>query len=144
MMGPAPSRPILPVASAIATTASQFSTPLDWCSNPRACISIARRDSPIKCAAFSMASGATPLTSPARRGFHGSTDSAVFSNPVVCASMKARSVRPSRMITCSIAISSARSVPGRTGRYRSALRAIGVKRGSATMSLAPLSRARQM
>ena len=36
-----------------------------------------------------MASGATPLTSAARRGFQASTDSAVFSNPVVCASMKA-------------------------------------------------------
>ena len=76
---------MLPVASAIATTASQFSTPLDWCSRPRACISMARRDSPIQCAAFSIASGATPLTSAARRGFHASTDSAVFSKPVVCA-----------------------------------------------------------
>ncbi len=36
----------------------------------------------------------------------------------------------------------ARSVPGRTGRYRSALRVIGVIRGSATISLPPLSRQR--
>ena len=70
-------------------TATQFSTPFDWCSSPRACRSIARRDSPIQCAAFSMASGGTPVTSAARRGFHGSTDSAVFSKPVVCAAMNA-------------------------------------------------------
>ena len=42
--------------------------------------------------------------------------------------------------TCSIARNNARSVPGRTGRYRSALRVIGVMRGSTTMSLPPRSR----
>ena len=39
---------------------------------------MARRDSPIQWAARSIASGATPLTSAARRGFQGSTESIVF------------------------------------------------------------------
>lgn len=43
-----------------------------------------------------------------------------------------------------IAPSSAESVPGLRPRNRSAVRAVGVTRGSATMSLAPLSRARQI
>ena len=50
-----------------------------------------------------------------------------------------RSSRPSRSSTCSIAFSSGRSVPGRTGRCRSACSAVGVRRGSATIRNAPLA-----
>ena len=43
-----------------------------------------------------------------------------------------------------MAFSSATSVPGRTGSQRSAVRAIGVSRGSTTIRLAPRSRACQI
>ena len=82
-----------------------------------------------------MDSGGTPVCSAAMRGLYGLTDSATSWNPLVCAAMKSRSSRPSRRMTCSMLISSTRSVPGRNGRYRSALREIGVMRGSATISL---------
>ena len=65
------------------------------------------------------------------------------SNPSVCASMNSRSIQPRSIITCRIPLASALSRPGRTGRKRSAVRAIGVMRGSMTMIFAPLSRARQ-
>ena len=43
-----------------------------------------------------------------------------------------------------IASATGRSVPGRTGRWRSARRASGVARGSTTTSFAPASRARSI
>ena len=40
-----------------------------------------------------------------------------------------------------MAFSTTMSVPGRTGSHRSAVRAVGVSRGSSTIRWAPLSRA---
>jgi hypothetical protein len=51
--------------------------------------------------------------------------------------------RLSRKMTCNSPMYKARSVPGRTGRYMSALRQIGVMRGSTIMSFPPASRHRQ-
>jgi hypothetical protein len=52
----------------------QFTTPLTWCSIPRACSTIARSASPSQCAAFSIASGGTPVISAARASVHSFTE----------------------------------------------------------------------
>jgi hypothetical protein len=58
--------------------------------------------------------------------------------------MKSRSIHPFSMQTWRMPFMSALSRPGLTGSSRSAVRPIGVARGSMTMIFAPLSRARQM
>ena len=78
------------------------------------------------------------------RGVISATAAAASSKPEVCASMKSWSSQSSRISTCSMAPNSAESVPGRTPRNRSAVRASGTTRGSWTISLAPRSRACQM
>jgi hypothetical protein len=57
--------------------------------------------------------------------------------------MNRSSVRPSRTTTFSTPLKNAASVPGRTRTRTSAVRAMGVSRGSITISLAPRSRAPQ-
>ena len=85
---------------------------------------MARSASPNQCAAFSIDSGGTPVISATFRGSHGCDEPRPRPRIRWCArSMNSRSSRPSRKMTCSIPISSARSVPGRTGKIQ-----IGVAR----------------
>ena len=66
-----------------------------------------------------MSSAATPQTSAARAGDHSRATARASSQPLVWRATNVSSTSPSRSTTCSIALSSARSVPGRTGRCRS-------------------------
>ena len=80
----------------------------------------------------------TPHTSAARAGVHSPRDGErVLEAGRVPRHERARRPGPRASITCSIALSSGRSVPGRTGRCRSAACAVGVARGSATITVAP-------
>ncbi len=64
------------------------------------------------------------------------------SKPRVLSSMKPRSSHPPSIIRRRRPFISATSVPGRIGRWRSASFAVGVSRGSAEMTFAPLLLAR--
>ena len=77
-------------------------------------------------------------------GVYFLTSSRTLSKSCVCSAMNFSSVQPRSIMTCKMPLARALSRPGRTGRKRSAVRAIGVMRGSMTMIFAPLSRARQM
>ncbi len=68
----------------------------------------------------------TPHTSAARDGDQSAATVSASSAPRVWRSRKRVSSRPSRSRTCSIALSSGRSVPGRTGRWSPACSAVGV------------------
>ena len=124
--------------------AHTFSTPLLWCSSPRAWSSIPVSDVAHHSAACSMRPAGMPVMPSAHFGVWSATAAAASSNPVVWSRMKSWSSQSRSMMTCSIAPSSAESEPGLSPRNRSAVRAVGVTRGSATMSFAPLSRARQI
>jgi hypothetical protein len=80
----------------------------------------------------------------AHAGVWVSTASTAASKPSVWAAMKSWSTRSRATTWWSMPDSSAESVPGRNPRKRSAVRAMGVTRGSATINRAPRSRARQM
>ena len=85
-----------------------------------------------------------PVTSSAQARSYPFTASAASAKPEVWFAMKSWSSW-SRSTSClSIAPKRAESRPGRTGRWRSAVRASGVTRGSTTISFAPLSRACQI
>ena len=73
----------------------------------------------------------------ARRATTRARPRGASSQPLVWRATNGSSTRPSRSTTCSSALSSARSVPGRTGRCRSRPCAVGVARGSAQMTNAP-------
>ena len=89
-----------------------------------------------------MRAAGSPQIEPAHAGVMSATAAAASSKPTVWASMNSWSSQSWRISSWSTAPNSAESVPGRTGRNRSAVRAIGTTRGSCTMSLAPRSRAR--
>ena len=111
-MQPAPSRPMLPVARHRLITARQFSTPLEWCSMPRAWS--ANRALRLAEPARGLLDGLRRHAGDRRRalGSQACTDAATASKPVVCAAMNSRSSRPSRRMTCSMPMSSGESVPG--------------------------------
>jgi hypothetical protein len=88
-------------------------------------------------AASSIACAGTPQTSAARAAGHCAAIARACSQPVVWCSRKCSSVRPSRSITPSIALSSARSVPGRTARCSCDSPAVAVGRGSTQIAKAP-------
>ncbi len=98
---------------------------------------MARPARPKACAARSISPAATPQTEAARAGGHARATSSARSQPLVWRATNGSSTRPSRSSTWSIALSSARSVPGRTGRCRSLARAVAVGRGSAQITNAP-------
>ena len=101
-------------------------------------------DVPHRSAACSMRAAGTPVIAAAHAGVISATAAAASSKPTVWASMKSWSSQSWRISTWSTAPNSAESVPGRTPRKRSAVRASGTTRGSWTISLAPRSRACQM
>ena len=110
---------------------------------PRACSSIAVAEVPHHCAAWMMAEAGTPAISAVHSGVYALVASRTSSKPLVCAAMNSRSIHPRSMQTWRMPFMSALSRPGRTGRNRSAVRAMGVMRGSMTMMRAPASRALQ-
>ena len=122
---PQPGLPYLPVASPRLMAAHTFSTPLDWCSSPRACSSIPVFAVPHHSAACSMRAAGTPVICSAQAGVWSRTASAAASKPVVWSRMKSWSSQSRSMSTWSIAPSSAESEPGRSPRNRSAVRAPG-------------------
>src|SRR5207302_82290 len=63
--------------------------------------------------------------------------SSVAAKPLVRAPIQSRSHRPFSTRCTSKAANSATSVPGRTGRWRSAMSQVGVMRGSITTTLVP-------
>ena len=133
---------MLPVARQRLRIARFFKVPTtDWLT-PIDHSAIARLVEPNRRAAATMSSAGTPHTAAARAGVHSAAIVSASSAPRVWRSRKTRSSRPSRSSTCSIAFSSGRSVPGRTGRCRSACSAVGVRRGSATIRNAPRLRIR--
>jgi hypothetical protein len=75
-----------------------------------------------------------------RAGVHSRTCSATASNPCVWSRMNSWSSQSCSIIRWSTPLKSATSRPGRIGRKRSHVRAIGVMRGSTTMMRAPCSR----
>ncbi len=99
------------------------------------------RDVPQSSAACSIRVAGTPVTRAPQAGVYSRTASAAASKPSVCAAMKPRSSQPRATSTWRIVPMRAESVPGRSPRKTSAVRASGVTRGSATISLAPRSRA---
>ena len=124
--------------------ASTFSVPLLCCSIPRAWSNMPVAEVPHHSAACSMRAAGTPVTSAAHLGVMSATAAAASSKPLVWAAMNSWSSQPCWISPLSTAPNSAESVPGRTGRKRSAVRASGTTRGSCTISRAPRSRARQM
>ena len=123
---PQPGLPILPVASPRLMAASTLSTPLVWCSMPAGVQQHpGARRCPTSSAACSIRAAGTPQTAAAQAGVMSATAAAASSKPTVCASMKSWSSQSWRISSCSMAPNSAESVPGRTGRNRSAVRAIG-------------------
>jgi len=73
----------------------------------------------------------------------GSTAAAYSSKPVVAAAMKPSFVNPAWMISRPTALARAMSVPTSRPSHRSAQAAESVRRGSTTMSFAPLSTPRR-
>ncbi len=138
---PQPGLPNLPVARPRLMAASTLSTPLVCCSMPRAWSSIPVAAVPHHSAACSMRAAGTPVIPAAQPGVMSTTAAAASSKPAVWASMNSWSSRSRRISSCSTAPNNAESVPGRTPRKRSAVRASGTTRGSCTISLAPRSRA---
>ena len=96
---------------------------------------------PYQRAACSMSAAGTSVMVEAHSGVNSTTCSRNCSKSAVRASIKSRSTRSSRTITCAMANSKATSEPTRMGRYRSAISARSVLRGSATIILAPRLRA---
>ena len=141
---PQPGLPNLPVASPRLIAASTLSTPFVCCSMPRACNIIPVAEVPHISAASSILAAGTPVMPAAH--------AAVISATAAAASSKWSGVGVDEVVVEPVAFdedvqdapNSAESVPGRTGRNRSAVRARGTTRGSWTISLAPRSRARQM
>src|SRR6267378_3257942 len=82
-----------------------------------------------------------PHSRAAAAGVHFRASAMYSSKPVTCRSTNARSIPPRRSSSAAIAHASTTSVPGLTGRWRSARSAILVRLGSTTTSLAPLRRA---
>ncbi len=119
----------------------QLSTPLVWCSMPRACRRKLVFAGPQSSAARTIIDAGTPAIFAEYSGVYFFTTSSTWSKPVVCSRMKSRSTQPRSSITCSMPLNTAMSPPDRTGMYRSTVRAMGVMRGSSTMILAPFSRA---
>ena len=85
----------------------------------------------------------TPVMVSVTAGVYLLTNSRTLSKSSVCSPMNFSSTQPRSISTCKMPFARALSRPGRTGRKRSAVRAMGVMRGSMTMIFAPLSRARQ-
>ncbi len=133
-----------PVASTMLMQPSTFSTPLLWCSIPRACRRKLVFAWPHMRAAFSMATTGIPVIWEVHSGVQSFTASSAASKPFVCAFTKSQSMRFHLCKRCRMPLVRAASVPGFRGSIRSAVRARGVMRGSTTMSLAPLSLALQM
>ena len=86
-------------------------------------------------------SAGTPAIFAEYSGVYFFTVSITASKPVVCCAMKSRSIQPRSIMMCSMPLKTPMSPPERTGMNRSALRAIGVMRGSRMISLPPFSRA---
>ena len=84
----------------------------------------------------------TPVIPAAQRVVMSSTPAAASAKPTVWASMNSWSSQSLRISSRSTAPNRAESVPGRTPRNRSAVRANGTTRGSCTIRRAPRSRAR--
>ncbi len=78
-----------------------------------------------------------PVICATRAGGWSATTPAMPSQPRVLDRTNSSSTAPASTSRCSNPFSRARSVPGRTGRCRSAASAVGVRRGSTTTSLAP-------
>jgi hypothetical protein len=92
-------------------------------------------------AAFTIMLAGTPAILEAYSGVYFLTASSTCSHPVVCRAMNSRLIQPRSIMMCSMPLKTQMSPPDFTGMYRSALRAMGVMRGSITISLAPFSRA---
>jgi hypothetical protein len=95
-------------------------------------------------AAWRIDRSGTPVTSAVFAGVHCLQYSATCSKPTVWSRMKSWSSQSFSIISCSTPAKSAASRPGLTGKNRSHVRAIGVMRGSCTITFAPISRACQM
>ena len=141
---PLPGLPYLPVARPRLMAASTFSVPLLCCSIPRACSNMPVAEVPHHSAACAMRAAGTPVIPAAHSGVIDATAAAAASKSFVWSAMKSWSSHSCSMSSCSTAPNNAESVPGRTGRNRSAVRASGTTRGSWTIRRAPRSRARQM
>ena len=129
---------MLPVASARLISATQFSTPFDWCSMPRACRSMARPRfaDPVRGLLDGLRRHAGHLG-----GRAGDPTAPPIPRPLRsrwCGrAMKSRSARSVADDHVQHAHAAARGrCPDAPAGYRSALRAIGVMRGSATISFA--------
>ena len=131
--GPAPGLPIWPVARCRLISAVFLAVPLllwfrPWQYRDRVGPRANQR------AAWTRSASGTPHSLAVSLGGKSRTRSRRASKPRVWVSMNARSVNPSQTIRCSSPWNSATSVPGSSGRYRSANSAVSVRRGSATMT----------
>ena len=89
-----------------------------------------------------MSAASSPHVSAARASVHGRASAMYSSKPATQRSMNARSSAPRRSSSAASAQPSTTSVPGRSGRCRSACSAILMRRGSTTTSLPPARRTR--
>ena len=140
--GPAPGRPIWPVARCRLISAAFLSVPeVDWFS-PWQYSDSAAPASPNHRAACTRSRSAMPQIPAAVDGVYSRTVSRSAWKPSVCARMNAWSTSPSHSSRCSMPWNSTTSVPGAMARCRSASRAVSVRRGSTTITRRSVRRAR--
>ncbi len=135
--GPAPGRPIWPVARCRLISAPLLAVPCALWLRPMQYSDSTAPDAPHQRAAVSRSSSRKPVARAVSRGVHSRTRSRKASKPDVCARMNALSVKPSHSIRCSSPLASATSLPGRICRCRSAIAAVSVLRGSTTIHFWP-------
>ena len=91
---PVPGRPMFPVISAIATIACASRTPSWLWLTPIVHQNDTRSRSWIVVTSFSIAAAGRPVASAVAASVYGSTAAANASKPLVCRSMKPRSIQP--------------------------------------------------
>ncbi len=131
--GPAPGRPIWPVARCRLISEALLAVPCALWFRPWQYSESTAFEPPHQRAAVTMSSSRRPVTRAVSRAVHSRTRSRSAAKPVVCAAMKAWSAKPSHSIRCSSPCASATSLPGRICRCRSAIAAVSVRRGSTTI-----------
>ena len=134
---PLPGSPKLPTNTGNAKMARQAAPPLALRSCPQPMRSNVGVVSAHQFANVAMASGSIPHTSAAASSDQADAAARNSSAPSACVAMNSAARAPVLAQWLASARASTTSVPGRTGRCRSARFAIGVRRGSITTNRAP-------
>ena len=128
-IGPLPGRQIAPVARCRLQIALVFQVPCVLWFSPIVQQDIHSCASAIIVAAVRMSASVRPVMPATTSGGYPARKPGIGSQPSVCSAMKSASMSPLSTSRWSIPLSSARSVPGLIGRYRSARSAVVVRRG---------------